>query len=116
MDGNDIQALQQRLTHFAEKLEGMDVEYGHARQIREYDSDRRKACLARYTLVHLNLGDSSAAAETKARTEKGYMKEMAEMGKQLESAEAIIAKWQAINCQFEASRSLLSCGREMLKI
>lgn len=107
-DYSDTLELQRKLTESADTIQAMSSDVAIARQVREYDSDRRKRLLAQATAPFLNAGDSSAAAETKARASQSYADSMKELGKQLIEAEKVLASLDALKIQFEVARSLLS--------
>lgn len=92
----------------------MAQEVAKARQVREYDSDRRKRCLALAMKPFLEDG-SAAAAEALARASEEYQKSMKQLGNELVAAEKVIADYEATKIQWESARSLLAMQRDMTR-
>jgi hypothetical protein len=88
---------------------------GAAKQVRDYDSDRRKSLLARHIVKHLKTGESATAAEAYGRADPAYHVELEALAEQREAAEKTIAESDAEYASFEACRSLLSMQKETLK-
>jgi hypothetical protein len=99
----------------AHNLHGMAEESGMARTIVEYDSDRRKNCLARHALKHIKAGESAAAADTLARSDPAYDAELQGFFDQFSQAQATLKKEEAEKCSWETARSLLARMRETIK-
>lgn len=112
-DFSDVAALQKRLMQAADKLSTMAASVAQARQVREYDSDRRRRCLAVAALPLLTAGASSAAADTEARASEPYAAAMKQLGAELAAAEKVIAEWEAVKIQWESARSLLAMQRDL---
>lgn len=115
-DSTEIIAIERRLQAAADKLESLVKDVAVARQIREHDSDRRKAALAKSMVTFLEAGESAAAADAKARASYVYCETMKELAAQLRSSEESIAAWDAAKTQFECSRSLLAVARELTRM
>lgn len=113
-DFSDVAALQKRLMQSADKLSSMAGSVAQARQVREYDGDRRKRCLAVAALPLLTAGASSAAADTEARASEPYAASMKQLGVELVAAEKVIAEWDATRIQVECARSLLSMVKSQM--
>jgi hypothetical protein len=113
-DHSEIAMIQKRLENAIRQIRNLTASVGQAKQVRSYDSDRRKALLARYMLPYLKGGASAAAAEVDGRAEPSYLSEFEVLADQLRSAETTIAQWDAAYATFEASRSLLSLAKESL--
>lgn len=107
-DYSDTLELQRKLTESADAIQAMSHDVAMAKQVREYDGDRRKRCLAVAALPFLRAGNSSAAAETEARASQAYADAMKALGNQLVEADKILANLEALKIQFEVARSLLS--------
>ena len=106
--------IQKRLENAVREIRNMTVMVGHAKQVRDYDSDRRKTLLARCMLPYLKGGASAAAAEVDGRADPQYKLELDLLAQQREDAEKTIAKWDAAFCTYEAARSLLSMAKTTL--
>lgn len=115
-DFSDVVALQKRLMQAADKLSAMAASVAQARQVREYDSDRRRRCLAIAAKPLLLAGESSAAADTEARASEPYAQAMKQLGAELAAAEKVIAEWEATKIMWESARSLLSMSKSQMAI
>jgi hypothetical protein len=113
-DFTNIEGISRRLYVVTEELSAMAPLYAKAKQIREFDSDRRKRTLATFVVGFLNLGKSAADAEHRARASEPYGEAMRACGADLVHAEQTIAEWTAKQAQFEALRSLLSVQRTIM--
>lgn len=107
-DYSETLAIQRQLSDCVNKLNAMAGRVALARHVREYDSDRRRRCLAIAALPLLKAGLSSAAADTEARASAPYGESMKQLGVELVAAEKTLAEWDAIRIQIEVARSLLS--------
>jgi hypothetical protein len=110
-DAHDYAELQTRLVGAADALAAMTKDVASARQIVEYDSDRRKRALAVAALPFLVAEYSSSAADTSARASDTYAKAMAKLAGEFRTAQEVIAEWEAKKILFETSRSLLSAHK-----
>lgn len=99
----------------ADKLSAMAGQVALAKQIREFESDRRRRALALATVPFLKAGDSHARAETEARATDEYRDAMIKLGAELQKAEAIIMDYEATKIKWESARSLLAMQRDMVK-
>jgi hypothetical protein len=116
MDAHDILNLEKRLADAVADISKRVDAVATARQVKEYDSDRRKQLLARYTAPHL-LGDKSAtAADALARADERYGAELDTLADNYRRAEKHIAEWDAAHCRMEAARSALSLAKEQIKL
>jgi hypothetical protein len=115
IDNNDIAVIQKRLENAVREIRNMTVMVGHAKQVKDYDSDRRKALLAQAMLPYLKGGASAAAAECDGRADPAYISGLDALATQREDAEKTIAKWDAAFCTYEAARSLLSMAKETIR-
>lgn len=114
-DYGDVAALQKRLMQAADKLSAMAGNVAMARHITTFDSDRRKRALAMAAAPLLAAGQSSAAAETSARSSPEYQAAMTELGKQYTSAEKVLVEFETTKLQWETARSLLAVMRDSMK-
>lgn len=114
-DYSETMALQRRLTHAADTLSANADSVALARQVREYDSDRRRRCLAIAAAPLIAAGASSAAADTEARASEVYAKAMKQLAEQLLAAEKTLALWEATKIQVEVARSLLAMQRDSMR-
>lgn len=112
---SDVAALQKRLVEAADRLSALVPELAKARQVREYDSDRRKSALATVAAPLLRAGESAAAAEMEARASDNYRKAMKAIAGDLLVAERVIAEHEAVKIQWESARSLLAMQRDMTR-
>src|SRR5438045_2835721 len=110
-DSSAIVQIELRLKGCTKRLHEMAGAVGSAKQIRDFDPDRRKNLLARYVVPHLKAGESAAAAEATARANPAYHVELEKLAEQRESAETAIAQWTAEMASYEAARSLLSMAK-----
>ena len=113
-DYTDSAKSEQRLRAAANKLHELAPAVAKARQVKEFSSDRRKNLLARY-MAPLLIGGSVASAETTARADMDYGMGLDDLARQYREAEEVLAEWAATNATFEASRSLLSLSKELLR-
>jgi hypothetical protein len=115
-DSDEIYALQKRLTEITDRMARLVPQVGKARQIREFASDRRKRALAKAQVTFLGDRESAAAAEAKARASFPYGEEMLAQEKTLRLAEQALAEWDALHCQFDATRTLISANKELTRM
>lgn len=113
-DNDSIVKIQTRLENAVREIRNMTVIVGHAKQVRDYDSDRRKTLLAQHMLPFLKAGHSAASAEVEARSDPVYETKLQQLAEQRGDAETTIAKWDAAFCTYEAARSLLSMAKQTL--
>lgn len=109
-DHSDIAAIQQRLMEASDELSSLVDEVAKARQVKEWDGERRKAALGR-AVTPLLADNSAAAAEHKARASEAYEKEMGVLARDLFSAEKSILKYDTTRIKWESARSLLSIAK-----
>src|SRR5215472_10187924 len=114
-DFSEIGVIQKKLMDATNRIYSMSGSVGQARQVREYDSDRRKNLLAKHSRASINAGESAAASEAIARANPAYLAEFNALAAQRESAERLIANWEAMHVLYEAARSMLSMKKEELK-
>jgi hypothetical protein len=113
-DHNDIMLIQKRLENAVREIRNMTMSVGQAKQVKDYDSDRRKNLLAAACVPFLKAGHSAASAEMEARAFIAASGGLDELARQREDAEKTIAKWDAAFCTYEAARSLLSMAKETI--
>ncbi len=116
MDFTESSEVAARMQRATKRLHEMAPMVGVAKQVREYDSDRRKNLIAKYQIAHLKKGEGVSASEALARADESYQAELLELGSQLADAEKTIAQWNAEQASFEASRSLLSFSKATMEI
>lgn len=107
-DHSEVQRVSERMKSSTRKLHDLAARVGSAKQIREYDGDRRKNLLAKYVAKSLKAGESATASETIGRANPSYQEELEGLADQFQAAETVIATWIAEQASFEAARSLLS--------
>ncbi len=110
-DHSTVERAERQLERCGNTLAGMSDMLAEAKQVIEYDSDRRKRALADVMAVLLDEGDSAAAAECKARASKQYGEAFIHLGMQLRDALRVTEKAVALKIQWESARSLLSMER-----
>ncbi len=115
-DNHDISEVEQRLRSCSKRLHQLSASVGASKQIRQYDTDRRKNLLAKYVVRALKEGHSATAADAYGRSDEAYQAELAVMSREYEASEKTLAEWEAEQCSFEAARSLLSMMKESLKV
>ncbi len=115
-DNHDISQVETRLKDATRRLHQLSASVGASKQIRQYDTDRRKNLLAKYVVRALKEGHSATAAEAYGRSDEAYQTELEGLSKQYEGAEKVIAEWDAEQASFEAARSLLSMAKESMKV
>jgi hypothetical protein len=115
-DNHDISQVETRLKDATRRLHQLAPQVGAAKQIRQFDTDRRKNLLAKYVVRALKEGHSATAAEAYGRSDEAYQTELAVMSREYEASEKTLAIWEAEQCSFEAARSLLSMMKESLKV
>jgi len=116
IDQSDIEQIEHRMKTATLELHKLSPLVGVAKQVRQYDSDRRRNLLAKFMRPHIKKGETSTAAETLARSTEGFEIGFNELAKELETSEATIARWDAMFASFEAARSLLSMQKETMRI
>jgi len=107
--------VEKRLRNSIRQIHNLTVHVGHAKQVREYDTDRRKNLLAKYVVPLLKAGERSTASEMHARANPAYQSELEALATQYEASEKTIAEWSSAMATYEAARSLLSMAKETLK-
>ena len=115
-DAHNAAAFQEGMMKAAYKLHAMVDEYGLAKQVLAFSSDRKKNLLAKYAAPLLDCGRSQPQAETLARASDEYRAEFEHLCKQDQHAHLIIAKWDAVYCIYEAKRSGLSAQKESMRV
>jgi hypothetical protein len=116
MDFSESTAVAERMQRATKRLHDMAAMVGIAKQIREYDSDRRKNLLATYMIKYLKEDNGVSASDAMARADERYQEELKRLGEQLADAEKTIAQWNAEQASFEAARSLLSFSKATMEI
>ncbi len=114
-DYSTVDSIGRRLVEASDTLREMTGRVAKARQVREYDSDRRKRALSCAVKDFLGTGAKSIAeAEHKARSSESYGAAMENLRSQLENAERVIADWDAAKVAWESARSLLSIQKQIV--
>jgi hypothetical protein len=114
-DHSEVELIQKRLESAIRDIRRLATLTGHAKQVREFNSDQRKNLLARYMLPYLKGGASAASAEVDGRADPGFVTEFNQLGETYAAAETTIAQWTAAFATYEASRSLLSLAKETIR-
>ena len=111
---DEILEIQRRLKNTIRRIHQLAPMVGMAKQVREYDSDRRKNLLARYVTAALKAGEGVSAAEAAGRADPSYQAELEGLAAQRAAAERTIAEWEASFATYEAARSLHSMAKTTL--
>lgn len=114
-DWGEVSELQRKMVKSVEALSSMAVDCGRARQVREYDSDRRKRALSRAMAAPLAGGESAAKAEAEARNSESYSKELNQLAAEYEAAEAVLIEFDVKKLEWSTCQSLLAMEREAVK-
>lgn len=114
-DFSEHQKLAARLIKATQRLGELAPQVGGAKAVKEFASDQRKNLLARYMVKHLKGGESAAAAECYARADEGFGRDLGALMEGFEAAEKVIATYNAEDAAFNATRSLLSMQREVMR-
>lgn len=112
MDIHDVTKITYELESARDELAGMVDDVGKAKQVKEWDSERRKAALAKY-VSPLLASSSVSAAEHTARASEGYIEAMRVLQRDLYDAERTLAQYEAIKCKWESARSILGMQRAL---
>lgn len=115
-DNDEISRVKRRLEVARNTLHRLAPAVGAAKQVRQYDSDRRKNLVAKYALPALKDGKSVSFAEMDGRANPAFQAEFEALSAQHGAAERTIAEYEAAYATFEAARSLLSMEKETLRI
>lgn len=115
-DFTDIKATERRITETVAALQALVGSYANARQIVDYDADRRKQLLARWArnAIAGDKGMSAAMADTLARAHPSYDESLTALANDLTNAYEVVAKWQALMARLDAARSLMAVSRTVL--
>lgn len=113
-DFTDSTEVATRLKLATQRLHELAPHVGVAKQVREFDGDRRKNLLAKYAVKHLKNGESASASDAYARADASYVEELNKLAEQYRDAEHTLARWTAEQCSYEAARSLLSFSKQIL--
>ncbi len=112
LDSDDVERIISQLESSRDELAGMVEAVGHAKQIKEWDAERRRAALSKQVAPLLaSMGVS--AAEHSARASAEYVNAMRLLQVDLFTAEKTLAKYEAIKCKWESARSILSMQRAL---
>lgn len=112
MDIHDVTKITYELETARDELAGMVDDVGKAKQVNTWDSERRKAALAKYVSPLLATMSVSAAEHT-ARASEGYIEAMRVLQRDLYDAERTLAQYEAIKCKWESARSILGMQRAL---
>ena len=114
-DHSDIAMIEKRFKEAARKMHSMMGDVGSSITIIDYDGDRRKSLLSTYAVKHIAAGESAAAADTLARADEAYRKELASQSDAYETAQIKRKEYENEYLSWETARSLLARQRETLK-
>lgn len=115
-DSHDIDKIATRLASATKRLRALAPLVGSAKTVKSYDGDRRKHLLSVQVLKAYKDGaTSSVEAEHRARASAEYQSGLDRLQGELESAEKTISEWDAENCAWDASRSLLSLAKSTMR-
>ena len=115
-DQSEIESIEERMRSATKKLNAMAPALGLAKQVVEYDSDRRKMILAKVMAPLIRTGETAAAAEAIGRSNEIYLQALDNLATHYKDAQTVIATFRATEASFEAARSLLSMQKESFKV
>lgn len=114
-DFTDFAVLSRELMACVERAQMMVEAVAAARQIKEFDSDRRRRALSVCVAPLLDAGQSGTAAEHQARASKPYGDAMAKLRTDYIQAETTIAAYAANAARMDALRSLISFQKQLVQ-
>jgi hypothetical protein len=114
-DYHDIIAAQKTMETVRLRMDAMTADVGKARRVVEFSGDWRKAALADVAALFIKAGETSSAADTKARADAGYQSRLHELQDEYQEAQTTLATWDALHCAFDSARSILSARKETVK-
>jgi hypothetical protein len=114
-DHSDITAIEKRMKEAARKLHAMSANLGMALTVIEFNSERRKALLARFAATHLRNGESAISADTLARADAGYDVEFQALLGQYQDAITQVKEYEIEKISWDTARSLLARQRVTLE-
>src|ERR1051326_1966246 len=116
IDHSQTVTLEKRLMKSAGKLKDLAPLVGAAKTVKAYDPDRRKQLLAVSVVQEFKDGAASASeAEFRARASQGYQSGLERLKGELQTAEGVIAEWDAEQAAWDTCRSLLSMAKEQIR-
>jgi hypothetical protein len=115
-DSAELYELQKALTEADERLSQLAPQMGKAYHVLEYDSDQRKAALARAMTPYLEKGESHNKAEAMARASFNYKQEMLRLEQAHETAASVKFEYEALKISIDVKRSLVSMEKELAKL
>lgn len=110
-DFSTVEAVNAQLLDASDTLSSMTETVAAARQVKEYDSERRKRALALAVREFLIAGDSASAAETKGRASAIYGEALDRLSAELLMAEKTIAEHEAARVRWDSARTVSSSLR-----
>lgn len=116
MDTKQVYDTEKKIAETVAAISALVPAYALARQVIEYDSDRRKQLLARIAAVALRTGMSATQADTASRATPEYSEELDKLADQLKQAYEVVARWQSLMARLDAARSILALTRETMKL
>lgn len=114
-DHNEIESIQRKLVEMTDRLMVLSPKAADARQIVEYDGDRKKRVLA-LSMAPLLANMSSAAAEAQSRASDNYAKAMSGLGGEFKAAQQVLYEWEQLKLTIEVYRSLLAVERKKVEM
>jgi len=115
-DYSDTSKVEKKLKEASDRMDSLAPHVGHAKQILRFNNERCKGLLAKYAAPFLLDGESSSAANTKARANPVYQEELQVLIDQLEDSNKTISEWEAVKVKYESARSLLSLEKEKMRL
>ncbi len=114
-DYADIARIQRDLMAVATEIEALAPQVAQARTVKDYDGDRKKVLLS-VGVSPLLATESASSAEHQARASAPYIQGMKDLRGEYLVALTVIAKNDAIQCKFEALRSVLAVARASMNL
>jgi hypothetical protein len=110
-DAGTVERAERQLERCATQIAALSDELADAKQILEFDGDRRKRALSEVVAVLLDAGESAVAAEHKGRASEAYRNALIHLGTQSRDAHRVVERANALKVQWETARSILSLER-----
>ena len=115
-DYSTVEELQRRMVEQCDTLDSLVESVAKARQILNYETDRKKNALAAAVSYECSQDKtlSVSMAEHRARCNRNYEATMRTLTKESLDAETIVAQWEVAKLRWETGRSLLSIQKQLV--
>ncbi len=115
-DAGTVERAERQLERCATQLAAMSDQLADAKQILEFDPERRRKALSEVVAVLLDAGESAVAAEHKGRASEAYRNALIQLGTQSRDAHRVVERANALKVQWETSRSILSLEKTKISM